>query len=104
LLVVEAAVMADGQRQTINQGNAAGMTQTRLPVGRSRDEHGGQALDPALLTDQIGKRGGPMTADLLAIAMLEAAVIGIVKRNDQPPDLAHRQTAGATARPTRGGQ
>ena len=102
-MVVDAAMMADRHRQAVEKSHATGLTQTRLPVGRQRKQHGGQARDQTLITDQSGKLGLPVTADLLAIEMFESALIRIVKGDHQPPDLAPAQRTRAATMPTGGG-
>src|SRR3954447_24798947 len=76
---------------------------TGPPIGRQRHQHRQQALNQALIADQMGKLGPPVTAHLFAVEMLEGAIIRVLKRYHQRHDFAHAQMTGTTM-PTRSGQ
>src|SRR3954471_21550903 len=104
LMAVDAAVMTNGQGQAVEEGNTARVAQTGPQIGRQRHQHRRQALNQALIADQMGKLGPPVTAHLFAVEMLEGAVIRVLKRYDQRHDFAHAQMTGPTTMPTRSGQ
>lgn len=95
LMLLDAGVVADRQVRGVHEGDAAALVGSaqRAQVAEQRDEHGGDALDEAMVADQARELFVPVLADMGEVEGLEVAVVALVEGDQDGHDLALTEAA-----------
>jgi len=100
LVAVDPQVVADApRRRGVDEADAAAGRQghARLQVGGEGGEGLGDALDKAVVAQQVRELAAQVLADVPEVEVLERAVVGGVEEDQDRHDLAQAHAAGAVA-------
>src|SRR5689334_3496020 len=88
----DSAIMTDGQRQGVNEGDASRLAFASLQVIAQRPSCRWHQLDEAVVADEAGKFIAQMLADFLAVEVFEGAIAGLLKPDDDGHHFAQSQS------------
>jgi hypothetical protein len=76
-----------------HEGDASAIAHAVAQISAQPDEHRGQELDKACVTDQARKLSAQALLNIVRVVRLEIAIMRLMKMDQNGHDFAHTQTS-----------